>query len=313
MKQHNVRPLKNPDLSIIIVNYNAKKFLDACLSSLYNTIKQYTYEVIVIDNASCDDSVQFLNKKHPKVKILVNIENIGYAKANNQGIKISRGNFILLLNPDTLVSESSINNMMHYLMKFSDSGIVGPKVMNPGNKLQWDSCGSYLTPLTLFLKESGLEKLFPHNKLLGKRLLRYWDRNSSRNVDWVSGVCLLIKKEILDDIGLLDERFFAYMEDMDICRRANEKKWRVVYLHDTKITHEASSSWQNATKQQLFISIVSEKKYLKKYYGIFGVILFEIAHLIGSSIRLYLHFLLNNYNKAKHHFYILVWLMQSEI
>jgi len=301
------------DLSIIIVNYNAKRFLTDCLLSIYNTVKHVTYEIIVIDNNSNDSSIDSIKKRFPKVKLIINKDNLGYARANNQGIKIARGNLILLLNPDTVVLNESIQKMVTYARKNKDVGIIGCRVVNPGNKLQWDSCGSFLTPLSFLLKESGFEKVFPNNHFFGRRLMRYWHRNSSRAIDWVSGVCMLIKKEVIKDIGMLDERYFAYMEDMDFCRQARQKKWQIYFLSNAEIFHNSSASWKQRSGEHLLTSLTSEKKYFNKYYQQLGVVLFKIFHLYGSYLKLFINIFINNRIKAKNHFRILQWLLTNEI
>jgi GT2 family glycosyltransferase len=299
------------DLSIIIVNYNTRKFLNECLLSIYNTIKKHQYEIIVVDNASSDDSVTFLKKQHPKAALIANNYNVGYAIANNQGIKIAQGRFILLLNPDTILYKSSIDKMVDHLKRFSDIGIVGPKVINPGNTLQWDSCGAFLTPSILLFKELGLEAIFPYSHLFGNRLLFYWDRNSSRVVDWVSGVCMLIRKKILHDTGLLDEQFFAYMEDMDLCRRATKTNWKVVFISNVEIFHNLSRSWRQHTAEQLLMSFDSEKRYLEKHHGLFGLFIFRISHFIGSFLRLFIHILRRDRRKVQDHYQILKWVVRD--
>lgn len=301
------------DLSIIVVNYNTKHFLHDCFKSTLASALPQCYEIILIDNKSDDDSVEYVKKHFPAIKIIANTHNVGYAKANNQGVCCAQGKYIIFLNPDTVITQDTIQRMITHADMHPNIGIIGCRVSNPNGKVQWDSCGSFFTAWSLLLKETGLEKLWPCCHFLGKRLLRYWSRNSSRDVDWVSGVCLMIRRETLDNIGLLDEQFFAYMEDMDLCRRARAKHWRVVFLHEAGITHRASSSWQHATVKQLHISLSSEKKYLEKYYGFMGAVSFQLIHFIGSSIRLLLHLFFKNYTRAKHHFQILAWLIQNKL
>jgi GT2 family glycosyltransferase len=304
--------LDSTDLSIIIVNYNAKRFLTDCLLSLYNTVRHITYEIIIIDNNSSDGSVNSIRKRFPKVKLIINKDNLGYARANNQGVKIARGNLILLLNPDTIVSDESIQKMVTYARTHTDVGIIGCRVINPGDKLQWDSCGSFLTPLTLFLKESGLEKISPNNYLFGLRLMWYWHRNSSRVIDWVSGVCMLIKKEVIRDAGMLDERYFAYMEDMDYCRNALRTRWQTFFLHSAEIFHNISASWTQRSEKHLFTSLTSEKKYFEKYYGNIGAVFFKLLYIFGSYIRMFINVLAKDRKKARDHYRILNWLLKNE-
>jgi len=301
------------DISIIIVNYNTENYLNYCLNSIIRNIKGINYEIIVVDNNSSDNSVNFIKKNYPTINIIQNHENYGYAKANNQGLKLAKGNFILLLNPDTEIRNNTIVDMFEFMNRNPRTGISGCRVINPNNKLQWDSCGSFLTPYLLALKKIGIETLIPYHRHIGKRLLYYWPRDSIRKIDWVSGVCMLIRKETMKNVGLLDEGFFAYMEDMDYCRRAALKNWTVYFLNYPKIIHKVSSSWQKYSKQQIFISLKSEKLYLTKYYGRFGFVSFKIFNLIGSYIKLLANLAINHKKESKDHLMILKWVLKNDL
>lgn len=301
------------DLSVIIVNYNAQKFLGTCLSALQKTTKRISYEVILVDNNSNDDSVKYVQTYFPDVKIIPNKENVGFAAANNQGIQKAQGTFILLLNPDTIVPDYSISKLIGFALNNPHIGILGCRVVNPGNGLQWDSCGNFLTPATLCFRLMGFEKIFPRSKIFGKRLLDNWPRNTSRQIDWVSGVCMLIRKRLIEEVGSLDERFFAYYEDMDYCRRAVMMKWPTFFLHDAHIFHFLSTSWRKKAEHQLLTSLRSEKLYIRKYYGHLGVLSFKIVYLCSSSIRLFTHMVSHNKYKARNHYRILRWIIRNEI
>lgn len=296
-------------LSIVIVSYNSEGFLRSCLESLFSALDGIQHEVIVVDNNSRDKSIEVVQGEFPSVAIISNKENLGYAQANNQGIQRGRGEYILLLNPDTVVEPDSIRKMIEYADTQKNIGVLGCRVTNPGARLQWDSCGHFLTPWTLFLKESGLEKIFPRSHFFGKRLRRYWSRNSTQEIDWVSGVCMLIRKETVSDIGLLDERFFAYLEDVDMCRRAAQYGWAVCFLHDATIFHNLSTSWKRQSLRQLRISLTSEREYLEKYYGSAGVFLFRAFHLSGSLIKCIFHLCCGMKSKGKDHYFIIRWIL----
>jgi hypothetical protein len=302
--------LKSIDVSIIIVNYNTRKYLGSCIRSISDAVGELNYEVIVVDNNSNDGSVGFIQKKFPKIKLLVNAENIGYARANNQGLKLACGNFVLLLNPDTVILDNAIQKMIDHATKNSDVGIIGCRVLNPGNKLQWDSCGSYLTLLTLFFREVGLEKLFSRCHFFDQRLMRCWQRDYSRSIDWVSGVCMLVRREIIGEIGALDERYFAYIEDMDFCRRAQQRGWKIFFLHNAEILHDSAASWRKSPGKHLFTSLMSERAYIEKHYGKPGVTLFRLSHLFGSYVRYFINLFFDNRRKARDHYRILHWLIR---
>lgn len=296
-------------LSVVIISYNSAGFLRFCLRSLFSALAGIQHEVILVDNNSSDKSIVLVQKEFPSVMIIGNKENLGYAKANNQGIQRAIGEYILLLNPDTVIEPQSISKMIRYADTHQNIGILGCRVTNPGARLQWDSCGHFLTPWMLFLKETGLEKIFPRSHFFGKRLRRYWSRNTTQQIDWVSGVCMLLRKQTIDDIGLLDERFFAYLEDVDICRRAVQQAWTVSFLHDATIFHNLSTSWKSQSLRQLYISLTSEREYLKKHYGLIGVFLFGLFHFLGSFLKCIFHLCFGMKRKGKDHYTILRWIL----
>jgi GT2 family glycosyltransferase len=278
-----------------------------------HALNDVKHEIILVDNNSADKSVEITHAKSPSAIIVKNNKNLGYARANNQAIRRARGQYVLLLNPDTVVEAQSIKKMIKFADDHQEIGILGCLVTNPGDRLQWDSCGHFLTPWMLFLRETGLEKVFSYNRFFGKRLKRYWPRNTTQLIDWVSGVCMLIRKTTLDEIGLLDERFFAYMEDVDICRRAMRQAWKTSFFHNAKIFHNLSKSWKNRSNRQLHISLTSERKYLKKYYGLSGVFFFMLFHFIGSYLKCLTNICLSKKQRGKDHFTILRWLLTGAL
>jgi len=295
-------------LSVVIVSYNSEAYLRSCLRSLFLALGGIKHEVILVDNKSMDRGTEVVQIEFPSVVIICNKENLGYASANNQGIRRARGEYILLLNPDTVVEPYSIRKMIGYADTHQNIGVLGCRVTNPGARLQWDSCGYFITPWTLFLKESGIEKIFPRSHFFGKRLRRSWPRNSTQEIDWVSGVCMLLRKETVNDIGLLDERFFAYLEDVDMCRRAAQHAWAVCFLHDATIFHNLSTSWKRQSLKQLRISLTSEREYLKKHYGLAGVFLFRTFHVSGSLLKCIFHLCCGIKSKGKDHYSIIRWI-----
>ncbi len=305
--------MKSLDLSIVIVSYNARQFLAPCLSALQKTIHNISHEVIMVDNNSTDGSVHYVHTHFPATRVVQNQRNVGFAAANNQGIRVAKGTFILLLNPDTVVTATAVAKLVDYARNNPRVGILGCRVLNLSGQLQWDSCGHFLTPATLCFRLMGLEKIFPRSKIFGRRLLYYWPRNSSQQIDWVSGVCMLIRRQLIEEAGLLDEQFFAYYEDMDYCRRASTDNYITFFLHDAQIYHVLSTSWREGSEKQLMVSLRSEKRYLKKYYGSLGVFFFNTLYVYGSSIRLLAHALLMNKRAVKNHFNILKWIVKHEL
>jgi len=255
------------DLSIIIVNYNTKDLIKACLKSIYQNTKAISFEIIVVDNHSKDSSVEMIEQKFPDVKLLKNKSNEGYSKANNQGMNISQGDYILLLNSDTEVKENALNNAVKFMNENKDIGICGLKLLNEDGSIQL-SCRTFPTFSTaLFHRYSLVTRLFPDNRFSREYLLSDWDHNSVKDVDWVSGACMLIRREVIESVGLLEEKFFMYSEDVDLCYRAKVNGWRVVYYSFSEVIHYIGKS----SEKKPFLSIFERHKsmyiYYKKHYS----------------------------------------------
>lgn len=225
------------DVSIIIVNYNSEVYLKKCLDSIIGSKCLLNLEIIVVDNASTDGSVIIIKEKYPFVKVISNDENKGFAFANNQAINLSRGKFIMFLNPDTIVLERSIENMFSFMQKNEDIGIVGPMVVNADDTFQPQCKRGFPTPLSVLSYFLGLHKIFPKSKISGKYLLTYLDKSDVNEVDSVSGACMLVRKHVLQEVGLLDEDYFMFGEDLDLCYRVKQKGWKIYYFPYSKIIH----------------------------------------------------------------------------
>ena len=225
------------DLSVVIVSYNVSSFLDQALTTLKDSARELDYEVFVVDNASTDDSVPMIKRKHPWVKLIENNHNLGFAKANNQALKKVAGRYILLLNPDTVLRRDTLKTMVQFLDDHPEAGITGCKVLNPDGTLQLACRRGFPTPGVAFFKMVGLSSLFPKSKTFGAYNLTYLDPNSLAEVDAVSGSFMMLRKEILEKTGFMDEDFFMYGEDLDICYRVKQAGWKVFYVPYTEIIH----------------------------------------------------------------------------
>jgi len=226
-----------PILSIIIVNYNAKKLLQKCLRSVYTETKHVPFEVWVVDNNSTDTSGTMVRQNFPRVNLIENKENAGFAKANNQAIARCSGDYILLLNPDTLILQNAIEKTLDFMDGNPTVGICGCKVLNEDGTLQLACRRSIPTPGVAFFRLTGLSKLFLNSKIAAKYNLTYLDPDSPHQVDVISGAFLMIRRKVVDVIGLLDERFFMYGEEMDWCLRAKKTGWTVMYYPSAEIIH----------------------------------------------------------------------------
>jgi len=259
------------DISVVIVSYNTREFTLQCLNSVFSQ-NHVKYEVFVVDNASSDGSVTEIAKNFPGVSLIKNKENKGFAAANNQAIKLARGRYILLLNSDTLLlSEDSFHKMVDFMDHHRDAGISGCKVTKPDGSLDWPCKRSFQTPSVFFIRSLGLDRLFPRHRIFGKYHLTYLDENQTHEVDAITGAFMMIRRETLNQIGLLDDHLFMYSEDMDWCLRAKQKKWKVFYYPEVRIIHYKSRSNKKKTYRMIFWWYYSTwyvyKKHTAKHYN----------------------------------------------
>jgi len=253
-------------LSIIIVNLNTKNLLRDCLSSIYESDLRTKYEIFVVDNGSKDDSVKMVRANFPNVDVIANEVNLGFSKANNQAIKRCKGKYILLLNPDTVVNINTLEKMVSFMDNNKDIGILGPKIQYPDGNVQLTCARNFPDLLIEFFNVSKLAKIFPKNKLFGSYLMGYWNHLDSREVNLLSGACMLIKKEVFKDIGLLDESFFMFYDDVDFCYRAKMKGYKIYYYADTSIIHHGGASWKETRENMQKTKLISYQSMYKYYY-----------------------------------------------
>ena len=206
-------------LSVIIVNYNVKHFLEQCLNSVRIAAKHVDCDVWMVDNNSVDHSVEMTQKKFPEVKIIANKVNTGFSVANNQAIKKSNSDYVLLLNPDTVVEEYTFKMVVDFMDEHPDAGGLGVKMLDGNGNFLPESKRGLPTPAVAFYKIFGLSSIFPKSKIFGKYHLGYLDKNETHAVDILSGAFMLMRKKTLDEVGLLDETFFMYGEDIDLSYR----------------------------------------------------------------------------------------------
>ncbi len=266
-------------LSVIIVNYNVKFFLEQCLLSVFKSGKDLDMEVIVVDNNSVDGSTEMVKKKFSQVRLITNTENAGFSKANNQGIEISKGEYVLLLNPDTVVEDDTLSKVVDFMDCNFDAGGVGVKMLDGKGRFLPESKRGLPTPATAFYKIFGLSALFPKSKIFGKYHLGYLDNNKTHQVEVLSGAFMLIRKKVLDITGGLDEDYFMYGEDIDMSWRIIKAGYKNYYFPDTRIIHYKGES----TKK-------SSINYVIVFYK--AMIVFAKKHFSHKSIKLF-SFLIN--------------------
>lgn len=253
-----------PDLSICIVNWNSKEDLVSCLDSMAGVVSSEGYEVIVVDNASSDGSAELIPLNYGWVAFRANSENLGFAKASNQAIKASRGRYVLLLNPDTRVAPGSLEKLVLYADRTPDAGVIGCKVLNPDGSLQY-SCRRFPTILAGLQRNTPIGKLLGDSKHVSDYLMKDWDHQTALDVDWVSGAALMIRRDVIERVGLLDERFFMYCEDTDYCRRTWEAGLRVSYYPDAVVAHAIGRSSDQVHTRMLIEFHKSMYSYYRKY------------------------------------------------
>lgn len=255
-------------LSIIIVNWNAKDHLETCLRSIQRETKGIVYEILVVDNASNDGSVQMIRTQFPEPTLIENRENVGFARANNQAIGLSRGRYILLLNPDTFVLENALTEMTEFLDQHSTVGILGCKVLTAEGVVDLRCARRFPTLMSEFFEKTTLAVRLPGSKLFGSYLMSYWDHEGSREVDALSGACMMIRRELVENVGLLDKDFFMYGEDIDWCYRAKKAGWQICYLGGAEIVHLGAQSTSLVGDEMGIEALHSLNLFFQKHHGL---------------------------------------------
>jgi GT2 family glycosyltransferase len=224
------------DVSIIIVAWNVREMLRNCLKSVYEQTRGISFEVIYVDNASKDESVEMVTKEFPEVKVIKNTENKGFIRANNQGIKIAEGRYVLLLNSDTVVLDNAIAKTVKFADEHPETAVVGCKVLNGDGTLQRD-CFMYPSLLNMFLSVTYLYKIFPKSKFFGREYMTWWNFNNVREVQTIAGCYSLVRMEAIRQVGLMDELYFVYGDDPDWCYRFSKNGWKIMFTPDSEIIH----------------------------------------------------------------------------
>ncbi len=238
-------------LSVIIVSYNVRHFLENALNSINRAMKNIEGEIFVVDNHSDDDSPEMIREKFPDIHLIVNEKNLGFAAANNAALRRAKGEFIVLINPDTVVQEDTFTSLINFLSKNETVGLVGCKILNPDGTLQLACRRSFPTPWIAFTKVFGLSSLFPKSKIFGKYNLTYLDPDKSYEVDAVSGSFIFLRKRVYDQVGNLDDNFFMYGEDLDWCFRIQKAGWKIFYYPETQIIHYKGESTRRSNIDEL--------------------------------------------------------------
>ena len=270
-------------LSIIIVNYNTKDSILKCIDSIYHSLSNDVLEITVVDNNSKDGSVEAIRKSCPRVNLIVNQMNRGFAPASNQGLELSQGEYALLLNPDTIVNPSLVK-MLEYMENNKKVGILSCKVLNSDGSLQRTAYAppSFLNDIISGLTFKWLWLLRPKNRWVNRKCM---SSQEPFEVGWVSGACLLTRMEVIQDIGLLDEKFFLGAEDVDWCCRARKKKWKVVYFPQTRVIHIGGQSKRKEFALKIESHYQKRIHFAIKYYGKTALKLIRLISLTELLVK----------------------------
>lgn len=254
------------DISIIIVNYNVKTYVAQCLDSIRRSTRDMSVEFIVVDNNSSDGSVEYLKDAFPEVVFIANTDNCGFAKANNQGIRIAKGKYVLLLNPDTVISEDTLSDCKRFMDEHEKAGAVGVKMLKTDGSFAYESRRGVPTPFVAFCKMSGLGTLFPRSRTFGRYYMRYLDIDSTEPIEVISGAFVFIRRSVLDKSGLLDEDFFMYGEDVDLSFRLLRTGYQNYYL-PTRILHYKGESTQKSSYKYVYNFYNAMLIFFQKHYS----------------------------------------------
>jgi GT2 family glycosyltransferase len=273
MKDENTRK----KLSIIIINYKTPSLLRQCIRSIQKNSPKYNYEIVVVDNASKDGSVEMIEDDfYDSVKLIANDKNLGFPKAVNQGIKASKdSDFILLLNPDITILSKTLDNLVEYMEKEENReiAVLGPKLVNPNGSIQYSCFNQFTSPKIVLYRRTIFGKSKKAKEEVDKFLMSDWNHKQKKEVAWILGSCMFVRKKAIKEVGLMDERFFMYLEDVDWCRRFWITNWKVLYYPNIEMVHyykRASASDPGLIKsmfnKQARIHIASAFKFFLKYW-----------------------------------------------
>jgi GT2 family glycosyltransferase len=274
-------------VSIIIVGYNAREYLQQCLASIFRARQEPAIEVILVDNASTDGSVAMVRELFPQVHIVENTNNTGFAAGNNLGIKRARGEFCLLLNSDTEITGSALRTLVSFLDEHPDAGVVSGRIVYADRSDQ-GVARRFPTPMNaLFGRKTFLTRIFPNNRFARRYMIcRAHSSSEPFEVDWVSGCCLMIRSSVIEQVGVLDEKFFMYWEDADWCFRIKQKGWKVFCVPEAVVVHHEGKSSRSRMSNRLIMEFnKSVYRYYRKHCVRSRFDVMNIVAIIGLSVR----------------------------
>ena len=282
-------------ISIIVVNYNVRFFLEQCLYSVMNACRGVESEIFVVDNNSVDGSINMLKDKFPQVKVIANKENLGFSKANNQAMRLSKGEYVLLLNPDTVLEDETISKVIEFMDAHQEAGGLGVKMIDGKGKFLPESKRGLPTPAVAFYKVFGFSRLFPKSKIFNRYHLGFLDKDKVNEVDILAGAFMLLRQKTIDTTGLLDETFFMYGEDIDLSYRITKAGYKNYYFPETRIIHYKGESTKKSSINYILVfynaMIIFAKKHFSQKNARLFSFLINIAIYLRALIAIALRFL----------------------
>lgn len=282
--------MRDPQLSVVIVSWNVRELLDRCLLSLRTSLqggdgRDLRAEVIVVDNGSADGGPEMVRAKYPEVRLIEAGDNLGFTRGTNLGISRSRGSYLLLLNPDTEVLGDAPGTIISYLEEHPRVGIVGPQLLNPDGTVQ-SSRRRFPTLATAPMESTVLQGWSPENPVLTRYYVLDRSDDQVQEVDWLVGACLLARRQAVEEVGPLDERFFMYSEELDWCRRMADAGWQVVYLPTAQVIHHGGKSSEQVLPLRHIHFQRSKILYFRKHHGPLWAILLRLLLLANYTYLL---------------------------
>lgn len=280
----------NPTLSVIVVNWNTRDLLRQCLDSVFNETRRTNFEVIVVDNASTDGSAQMVKEHFPKARLWENPANLGFAKAVNQGLQLAQGEILTLLNSDAYIVEGALDKVVGFMGEYPEVAVVGCKVLNTDRSWQ-RSAFLFPTMLDILFESLFLVRLFPRSGLFNRRGLGSFDGKSPKEVDWVAGACLTIRREIVEEVGMMDEDFFMYAEESDWCHRIKKHGYKILFYPHAEIVHLGRGSINQALADLLPRAFKGRFRYFEKHRGLWYARAVKLITILGMLLRIAILFL----------------------
>jgi len=272
------------DLSIVIVSYNCRDLLAGCLRSIAGAAGALSVEVIVVDNASADDTIAMLAEEFPDVIAMASEENLGFAGGTNLGMAAAAGDVLLMLNPDTRVHPGALERLVSFLGERPEAGAVGPRIEGEDGRLQ-HTCHVFPSAWLTLIAQLGLHRLAPNTRTFGAYDMSWWAHDQPRRVDWLSGACLATRREVWERVGPLDEGYFMYSEDVDWCFRLSRAGYERWYLPGARVTHLEAGSWGGASRERILNSHRANFRFFRRNSGRASEVLVRLLVAVGGLIR----------------------------